>query len=120
MITVGNCLKKMHAGEVFSLKVVAYDERRPNKCGRVLEYPEATLVWGDGGSDRKGMSGERQMTALEKRLSDAGMQKIRRDPNHADWYTRNLRILQGGQPTAMIVKIHPPLIIEFNRETTCP
>ncbi len=120
MITVGNCLKKMHAGERFSLKVVTYDERRPHKCGRVLEYPEAMLMWGDGGSDRKGSAAERPMTALEQRLAGTDMPKIRRDPNHAEWYTRNIRILQGGQPTAMIVKIHPPLIIEFNGETTCP
>lgn len=120
MIAIRKCLEKMHAGEVFSLKVVSYDERRPNKCGRVLEYPEATLVWGDGGSDRKASAGERPMTALERRLSEADMHEMRRDPNHAEWYTRNIRILQGGQPTAMMVKIHPPLIIEFNGETTCP
>ena len=120
MITIGNCLEKMHAGEVFSIAVVSFDSKRPAKCGRRLEYPEAVLVWGDGGSERGNGVSERPMTALEQKLSGAALPTDRRNPNHADWYTRNIRIFQGGRPTAMVVKIHPPLILEFNGETTCP
>ncbi len=110
----------MHAGEVFSLKVVSYDRRRRDKCGQVQEYKEAMLVWGDGGSDRASKQPERGLTALERAVIGAGVEVDRRNPNHADWYTRNIRILQQGQETEMIRKIHPPLIIEFNGETTCP
>lgn len=125
MITIGKCLEWMHSGKPFSLTAVSYDERRPAKCGRVLVYPEAVLVWGNGGSDRtNGTAAERPMTALEAKLSmPAASDKAsagKRNPGHSEWYTRNIRELQDGAPTAIIRKIHPPLIIEFNGETTCP
>lgn len=119
MLTIKKCLEIMHAGEVFSLRVVSYDRRRKDKTGQVQEYPEAQLVWGDGGNDRAQPKSERQPTDLERAL--AGYVEVdKRDPRHADWYTRNIRILQQGQPTEMVRKIHPALIIEFNGQTTCP
>lgn len=120
MITIGKCLEWMHSGKPFSLKVVSYDSRRPKKSGRVLEYQEAVLMWGDGGSDRTASASERQPTDLERALMGALGTPDKRNPNHSEWYTRNIRILQHGEPTAMLVKIHPPLIIQFNGETTCP
>lgn len=121
MISIKKCLEIMHAGEKFSLKVVQYDRRRKDKRGAILYIPEAQLVWGDGGADRAKPKGERQMTDLEKRLS--GFQEEAagdgsRDPNHAWHYTRNVRELINGEPTPVIRKIHPPLIIEFNGQTT--
>lgn len=110
----------MHAGEVFSIKVVTYDRRRRNKCGQVLHIEQAALVWGDGGSERTQKSaGERPPTPLESALASMASGG-ERDPNHAHHYTRNIRVYQNGQPTEMIRKIHPPLIIEFNGKTTCP
>lgn len=120
MITLRECLEAMHSGAVFSLRVVTFDRRRKDKCGKVVEYPQASLVWGDGGNarSRKALA-ERAPTALERALS--GMDDMdKRDPNHARWYTRNIRLYQQGLPTEAIKKIHPALIIEFNGETTCP
>lgn len=113
----------MHSGATFSCKVVQYDERR-KKYGAVLTYPEAQLVWGDGGSEKaRKREGERAMTDLEKKLSGVSDEPISdgsKNPNHAWHYTRNIRELLDGQPTPSIRKIHPPLIIEFNGEITTP
>jgi len=120
MITLRECLEVMHSGAVFSLRVVTFDRRRAAKCGKIIEYPEASLVWGDGGNDRSRKAvAERAPTALERALS--GMDDMdKRDPQHANWYTRNIRLHQQGAPTEAIKKIHPALIIEFNGEITCP
>lgn len=121
MIAIKQVLEVMHSGAVFSLRVVTYDKRRKEKRGQVLYYPEAQLVWGDGGSDRTAKAGERQPTDLERALTGSQPQsETKRNPNHAWHYTRNIRILQDGKPTEVIVKIHPPLIIEFNGQTTTP
>lgn len=84
-----------------------------------MYFEEAVLMWKEAETAQKVPHGERPMTALERRLT--GIEDAeRRNPNHQQHYTRNIRILQRGQPTEMEVKIHPPLIIEFNGETTCP
>ncbi len=111
----------MHSGAVFSLRVVTYDRRRKEKCGRVIEYAAAVLVWGDGGKDRVKKQGEREMTEMERSmLSVPAYSDIQRDPSHAVHYTRNIRVVVDGLPTEAVHKIHPPLIIEFNGETTTP
>lgn len=120
MISIRECLEIMHSGAVFSLTVVTFDKRRKDRCGKLKQYDEAVLVWGDGGSDRTKPKGERLPTALEQSLISAEPTIGKRDPNHAWHYTRNIRILSDGQPTEAIVKIHPPLIIEFNGQTTTP
>lgn len=121
MISIAQCLEKMHAGAVFSLRVVSYDRRRKDRTGQVQVYHEAVLVWGDGGKDRTLPQGEREQTLLERSLIGAAEQPDwKRDPNHATHYTRNIRVLVDGQPTEAIKKIHPALIIEFNGLTTTP
>jgi hypothetical protein len=120
MISIAKCLEVMHSGATFSLKVVTYDKRRKDKSGKVLGCPSAVLVWGNLQKGKK-VEMEREMTALERSmLGDPGQQLIRRKPNHADHYTRNIRIVIDGLPTESIIKIHPPLIVEFNGETTVP
>lgn len=123
MISLKKCLEEMHSGAVFSLVVVSYDERRQDRCGRRLEYAEAVLVWGEK-TDKPAHTplpqSERQPTALERSLMPAQQVPGTRNPNHAEHYTRNIRILMQGQPTEVIVKIHPALIIEFNGQPTLP
>ena len=119
MISIKECLKIMHSGATFSLKIVTYDKRRKDRCGRVLEFDEAQLMWGDGGSDRVKMKGQREPTALERSLM-AKVVNNSRSPEHAWHYTRNIRLLSSGLATEAIVKIHPPLIIEFNGQITTP
>lgn len=118
MITIRECLAKLHAGEVCSLVVVSYDRRRDHKNGRRLRYDECALVWGDD-KDQQPRS-ERALTELEKKAIGFDVPADRRNPNHQWHYTRNVRVYQQGNPTEMIVKIHPALIVEFNGETTCP
>ena len=116
MISIKDCLKKMHAGERFSLKAVQWDERRKEKRGKVLEVACAQLVWGDGGNDRATRM-ERPMTEHERKLSGIVL-PIKKDPNHSANYTRNIRMIVDGLQTEMIIKIRPLLIIEFNGQTT--
>ena len=125
MISMKKCLEIMHSGAVFSLRVVTYDKRRKDRTGQVREYAEAVLVWGQASPDpSKGgaIKGERPPTVLEKSLLTTlpPLSEIGKNPNHALHYTRNIRILVDGQPTEAMVQIHPPLIIEFNGQTTTP
>lgn len=117
MISIAECLQIMHSGAEFSLKVVQFDRRRKEKQGRILEVPCAVLVWGDGGNDRVKMAGERPLTDLERILS-GGSGTMKKDPSHEHHYTRNIRVIVDGLQTEVIYKIHPPLIIEFNGQTT--
>lgn len=107
----------MHSGALFSARVIRFDRRRKEKNGQVIEIIQGKLVWGDGGSDRKERLSERSPTPLERELS--GMdEELRKNPNHRQWYTRNVREYVDGRPTETIIKIHPLLIIEFNGVTT--
>ena len=118
MISIAKCLEIMHDGEVFSLKVVQYDRRRKDRRGQVLEIKQGKLVWGDGGSERVARQGERPLTALEKALVGAALGDTGKKPAHQVNYTRNVRVYLDGNPTEVIRKIHPALIIEFNGITT--
>ncbi len=117
MISLKEVLRLMHTGAPFSVKVVRYDRRRRERNGRVEDFPECVLVWGDGGSDRTGPKGERGLTELEKKLCGMG-DEDKRDPNHGHYFTRNVRLLLDGNPTSERRKIRPSLIIEFNGEKT--
>ena len=117
MIALKEVLRVLHTGAPCSIKVVRFTGRRHNRNGDIDEYPECVLVWGDGGSDLTKQSSARALTALEKKLcgiDEAGA----RDPRHAKYFTRNIRLLLDGKPTSEIRKIRPSLIIEFNGEKT--
>lgn len=119
VITVTECLKIMDTGTPFSCLVVTYDRTR-KKGGKLLEIPQARI-------DRKtdfvipegnlGEAAPRPMTDYEAKLAalrtphEGGRGA---NPNHSHWYTRNLTILADGHPLTDLVKIHPPLMIEFN------
>lgn len=115
MISIREILAYMETRKPFSCTVVSFDERRPEKSGRLIEIQEAILVQSEKKVDTR--SGERPKTALESVLST---DTIRRDPKHRAHYTRNVRELSGGQPTAVITKIHPPLLLRFNGQIVVP
>jgi hypothetical protein len=126
MISLKQCLEVMHRGATFGFVAVSYDKQRQDRCGRLIEYQEAVLVWGDK-TDRADTptaaapNSERQPTPLERSMMPAqDVIEQGRKPNHAQHYTRNVRILMNGQPTEAIVKIHPALIIQFNGQVTTP
>lgn len=107
----------MESGQAFSMTVVSFDRKRKTG-GAIQHYPEAKfiqsideleLVPGDI------FGGGRDLTPKEEKQV-----KAVRDPHHRKWYTRNIRILQNGHPTAIKKKIHPPLIIEFNGQKVAP
>lgn len=105
-------LSAMETGAPFSIKVCSYDRKR-KKGGEWKEYPEAVLV---SAKDNQDDSQNRKLTALEQVRKELDA-PLRRNPNHRKHYTRNIRILQNGHPTGMIVSIHPPLVDEFNGQT---
>lgn len=123
VITVSECLKIMDSGSPFSCLVVTYDRTR-KKGGKLLEIPQARI-------ERKAddpntqypipNTGQRPPTPHEAKLAAlASPSAGGRNPNHSHWYTRNLTILADGHPLTDLVKIHPPLLIEFNGMEVVP
>ena len=110
----------MHSGALFSLKCVTYDRKRSDRCGFVLFIERGKLVWGETGKPstvKAKMS--RKLTDLERKLSgltDEG----KKNPNHKEHFTRNIRQYVADLPTADIRKIHVRLIVEFNGQPTTP
>ena len=94
----------MASGELFSCKVVKYDRKRKTG-GQILEIVSAKLV----SAEKKESPATRAATPMEQL-----QQKRSKKPHHFRWFTRNIRLYTAGLPTSQILKIHPPLIIEFN------
>lgn len=115
IITVRDMLADMETGAVFSLRYVTYDRKRKTG-GSIKEFPEARLV-----QSLKKETAARARTRNEEfeLLRDRQADKPR-DPNHREWYTRNLRIVQEGKDTSIIRKFHPPLVISYNGKTVVP
>lgn len=100
MITTKDILEEMKTGNIFSCRVVTYDRKRKTG-GKILEIHQAVLVQKE--------ERDRPMTNIEQKQ----LQK-KRGANHRKHYTRNIKLCVDGIPTEQIVKIHPPLILEFN------
>lgn len=111
MITFRQTLNYMETGEVFTCRVVSYDHTR-KKGGDVNEY-EAVLLTRD---EEEAIETGRPKTRLERGETRA----LPRRPNHAHWYTRNIRLVSQGLPTMVIKKIHIPLMVNFNGQTVVP
>jgi len=111
MITIKNILSYMESGKPFSLTLISYDRKR-KKGGQKISYPEAILV------QKEQKQTNRTLTKIEQQKQQ--LAKLKKNPNHRKWYTRNIRILQDGHHTSLIKCIHPPLIIEFNGEKVVP
>lgn len=111
-ITERDMLEVMETGRAFSCLAVSYDVKRKTG-GKVLHYPEAVLVQA---SKEAKANARRTLTPAEQRAMEArnAAGGTPRNPHHRRFYTRNIRILQDGQPTMIQRKVHPPLIIEFN------
>lgn len=117
MIAIKEVIERIHAGEIFSCKVVRYDRRRKERTGEIIDIEQCKLVWGNGVIKKK-YQGEREPTPLELSLLQAQAGVLKRNPHHSEYYTRNVRIYLDGNPTEIIKKIHPPLIVEFNGQIT--
>lgn len=115
IISIKQVLAWMDSGKPFSCTVVAYDRKR-KKGGHLIEYPEAELVK----PEEKPAAAVRPLTRQEEQRRQLAAGDDGRNPNHRHWYTRNIRELLHGQPTAIIRKIHPPLLLIFNSKTVVP
>jgi len=102
-------LKVMQNGKPFSITVVTYDKRRKSG-GKKMQYPEAIL----NTLPKPKQSGDRPATRME-----ALTQKTKA-PNHSKNFTRNIRVLMDGHPTAIIRTIHPALVTIFNDQIVVP
>ena len=112
VITVKQALEIMDSGDTFSLVCVTYDRQR-KKGGNLLEIHEARMDKKNAFGDRPEAAG-RPPTDYEAKLAALQEPDKGRNPNHQHWYTRNIRPLANGHPLTDLVKIHPPLLIEFN------
>jgi len=109
MITFRQISDYLASGQPFTCKVVSYDRKR-KQGGKVNDY-EAKLL------QREEKSTGRGRTRIEELRETAASG---RDPNHRRWYTRNIQLLVDGHPTAVVKKIHIPLIVEFNGQPVVP
>lgn len=114
MISTKEMLETMKNGKPFSMVVICYDRRRKSG-GQIKEYPEAILVKKSDGND---LQLSRPQTKMEQKA--AYLDELKKNPNHSKWYTRNIRLLQEGQPVGIINTIHPPLVVEFNGQKVVP
>ena len=102
----------MESGAVFAAKCVTFDQKR-RTGGDVLEILEASLLQRD--EKEAPAAAGRPLTRREEVLKSVG-----RKANHKAHYTRNVRLHCAGEPTHTIIKIHPPLLIEFNGKIVVP
>lgn len=106
MYTLRDIIDHIDAGKTFSCIVVSFN-RKKKEGGQLIEYDELRVLRPDEEIDLG--RPKTKTEALKTKLD-----KIKRNPDHRKWFTRNVRIYQQGHPTGMIRKIHLPLIVEFN------
>ena len=117
VITVAQALKTMETGAPFKLAFVKFDRQR--KTGGELREIEARLCISDKKKALPVIEG-RDMTPRERKLHEIQNPDTSRNPNHRHWYTRNVEITVNGHPTGEIIKVHPPLFVEFNGMRVVP
>lgn len=103
IISIKDATRHIDSGKPFTCTVVTYDASR-GTGGKIIEL-EGVLA--------RTVS-DRPPTPYEQRDTDAKAQ------NHYDNYTRNIALTTDGQRTAMLRKIHPPLLLTFNNKTVVP
>jgi len=118
LITVREMLADMKLGHPFSIQGITYN-RKERTGGEPYHYPECLLLDAEGAGDPSSVpppEGTRPPTAHEQ-----GPPPLpKRNANHTQWYTRNVRLCQAGQPTIITRKIHPPLITIYNGKKDVP
>lgn len=108
-MTFKEILTKMKTGEEFSLRYITYDHRR-KKGGQEIYIASAILC--------QDTSKPKDQPNIEATLTQAELvpkpHRARKDPKHSKHFTRNIQLTQEGMPVGHPIKIHIPLIIEFN------
>jgi hypothetical protein len=115
IITVAQALAILDTGQPCHVVCVTYDRSR-KKGGKLLEL--------DCRLEKKATTdstiGQRPPTEFEAKLAALKEPGGSKNPNHQQWYTRNIRPLANGHPLTDLVKIHPPLLVQFNGMTVVP
>jgi len=113
MKTVKECLDYMESGRAWSCRYVTYN-RQKKTGGEVEVVFEAVLA-----REEEGANSDRNQTRAEQR-NNIQKKEALKNPNHSQWYTRNYVLCEGGIPSSIVRKLHPPLLIEFNGEKVVP
>ena len=122
LITVRQMLSEMETGAIFHIRGVHFN-RTKKTGGEVYEY-QAILLRGDNNplapAQQDGLvpnpgEHDRPLTAAETKTVYE-----RRNPNHSQFFTRNVAVCQNGQRTTMIRKIAIPLVVYYNGKIVVP
>ena len=113
VISVKDCLAKMDAGEVFSFKCITYNKQKKSG-GKIEESFEARLLVKDTRIPTAETIANREARNAKRKTKYGTDWMTMKNPNHRKHYTRNIEVMFDGHPTGHIIKIHPPLLIEFN------
>lgn len=121
IITVKAMLSEMETGAMFKIAGVTYN--RSKKIGGDLYDYQAILLRGDNNPLATAQQDDIVPNPGEQRPLTAAETKTvydRRNPNHSQYFTRNVAICQNGQRTTMIRKIAIPLIVYYNGKIVVP
>ena len=117
MITTRQALDILGSGRIVALTFITYDKSKDDRSGRIIHLEEAQLV-------RKHLKPKTVLEPVAAQLAvevpNEPISETRRNPQHQRNYTRNVRKMQNGFPTAIIRKLHPPLIIAVDGEIVVP
>lgn len=105
IISRAEMLERMRSGDICSIVYCTLDVQK-KKGGDRVELPEVTLLIPHPDEPRH-WSG-RGMTPAE------ATEVKKKNPNHKEHYTRNFRIMAGGQPTGLVRTVHIRLIEQYN------
>lgn len=123
LITITSALKIIQSGQPFTFQCVTYDRTR-KKGGKIIEGEAKLLQKEEHPNPEFEFPHEpaaRPMTETEEKISRLhSIGDGRKNPNHHLHFTRNIVLLANGHPVHPPIKIHPPLLIEFNGKTVVP
>jgi hypothetical protein len=99
IISLRDATRHIDSGKPFTCKVVKYNAQRKTG-GQIM--------------DVEGILAKKAYSVTDRPVLE------RKYQNHHEHYTRNIALTVAGYPTSQIVKIHPPLIIEFEGKELVP
>lgn len=130
LISVRQMLSEMETGVPFRIKGVTYN-RKQRSGGEVYEF-EAQLIQAEEGVKHNPRTDpQRPLTHTEQHpygrpyvvapnRPTMGAPRSTTNPNHLQWFTRNVAICQNGQRTSIIRKVHIPLVVYYNGKIVVP
>jgi hypothetical protein len=102
-IPISECVRRLERGEIVAIEVYQYDRKR--RKGGHIDHFFCKLLQGDDAP-----------LEPEKKIQNTKPTSSKRPFT----YYRNVCIYVDGQPTAVIRRLHPPLIRTFDGLQTTP